>query len=798
MQTLKRSLQPVSVVIFYTAQKNMIRRATYRMLLVFLLLGLVLNFDIQPVNAAVELEITPLTWNTVGIGDPNPSLGPNVFPVGARVCNTGDAAATDLTVTFRWETTSENIDLAGPGSFTSPSLAANSCRDFYFYVRIVRSAGSAEAAREYVIEAESSQAGPVTTDSPREIYVERLSPSTNLTTLSIEGPTQVVVGQMVDYIVESTLAVDFYQVVHFLNFPPERFRLAAVQTNYGSHPNLDHDQLYANACGWQEDPIHSNYRTCKGPPTFPGGTVSGSVNTTYTVEVLSAGSAEITNILYGYHGQSYFYNEDIGQTSLTITAQNPIPTQTPTNTTEPTSGAYLPAILKGQTTPSPSPTITPTLTFTPTPTLTGTIRPAITAGKTPTGTNQLRVNNELTFTIRVINGGTAPAENVVLRDNLTAYTYLNITNLETTKGTRNIDGRVATVTIGTVMPNEIVTVTLTVRVATAPTTNQNPCNFAAISFGTTVTSTVNSNQSCFSVLGGAVLPGTGERVDFLEAGETSSFNWWTAALALLVAALILAGWNAARQRNRKAVYFISGVLLITAVIGLIFFNQNEGSRQPGPQISANIDLTSISTQAPSSTSTPNPFSVHPTYEFSELEIIETLPAFPIPSPTPAATTSPGEPEPDTSPVRRIRIPSLELDTVVAFVPFDGQTWLIKGLREEIAWMGDTSWPGLGGNTGLAGHVTVRGLGKGPFWKLDSLKYGDTITLHTEENTYTYFVRDQRIVEEWDLTVIEPTEDPQITLITCIEWSDAHQVYLKRLVVFANLVQVEPLRTSRGY
>jgi hypothetical protein len=156
---------------------------------------------------------------------------------------------------------------------------------------------------------------------------------------------------------------------------------------------------------------------------------------------------------------------------------------------------------------------------------------------------------------------------------------------------------------------------------------------------------------------------------------------------------------------------------------------------------------------------PNPFSVHPTYQFSELEIIETLPAYPIPSPTIAATPGPDEPELDTSPLQRIRIPSIELDTVVAFVPYDGQTWLIRGLREEIAWMGDTSWPGLGGNTGLAGHVTVRGMGQGPFWGLESLRVGDRVTLYTEKNAYIYSVREQRIVEEWDLSVIEPTLDP---------------------------------------
>jgi hypothetical protein len=54
--------------------------------------------------------------------------------------------------------------------------------------------------------------------------------------------------------------------------------------------------------------------------------------------------------------------------------------------------------------------------------------------------------------------------------------------------------------------------------------------------------------------------------------------------------------------------------------------------------------------------------------------------------------------PDTSPTTRIEIPTLDLDTIVKYVPFEGFAWLIKGLRSEVVWMGITFWSGLGGNT----------------------------------------------------------------------------------------------------
>ena len=65
-----------------------------------------------------------------------------------------------------------------------------------------------------------------------------------------------------------------------------------------------------------------------------------------------------------------------------------------------------------------------------------------------------------------------------------------------------------------------------------------------------------------------------------------------------------------------------------------------------------------------------------------------------------------------------------------------------------------------------------------------------MTIYTEENIYHYKMREQVIVEDTDLSVVEATEEPQITLITCTGWDEDLRVYLKRLVVFADLVEVK--------
>jgi LPXTG-site transpeptidase (sortase) family protein len=170
---------------------------------------------------------------------------------------------------------------------------------------------------------------------------------------------------------------------------------------------------------------------------------------------------------------------------------------------------------------------------------------------------------------------------------------------------------------------------------------------------------------------------------------------------------------------------------------------------------------------------------------------QVLPDFPIPEPTDVAPDENGN-APDTTPINRIVLPILGIDTEVKYVPYDGSTWLIAGLQQEVAWMGDTSWPGLGGNTALAGHVSLRNGRDGPFRHLDQLHPNDEVTLYTEKNVYRYVVREARVVSEADMTVIEPTENPQLTLVTCVNFDIATTRYLDRLIVFADLVDFKPL------
>jgi LPXTG-site transpeptidase (sortase) family protein len=810
--------------------KPVMRRSAEKLVPGFMTVLVVLSLMLQfalPARAQAALSITPVTWNVVGLDGSSLTQGPNTFLVGARVCSQ-NAPASNLIVRFIWDADDPSpISLASPVELTLPSLAANACQDFYFTITVAREAASINAARAYRITAQADGVSAVSTPTPREIYVENLAQRQELSTSQISGPTSVVVGQTFTYTVISSTGEDEYQqLVHSLLLPSNVLRLLSASAEYSNPSDFTNPGMYADACGWIADPSSPSYLTC-GPtanPSYPDGVVSGVITTTFQVQVIAAGSATITPLLYGYTGESYVYAGDFGQDTLSITAAEPTPTlspttpsagdptetPTPTDTNTPVY-AYLPGVGKVY---AANPTITGTPTNTPTPTATGTINPTIHTTKSVSST-QVNRGSTFTFTVRVLNTGTAPAAEIRVTDNINAYSsYLRITGVTTDKGTATFTNILATVDIPTLLPNESANITITVQVLNTMTGTAQPCNMANITFtGGVFTTPIarNSSQICFRVVGttGGVLPGTGE-ISIESAAAASAAR---TVLMVVSAGLGLAGlvalWFALKATGKEggkslalltaAVVLGSGSALVYLMASGSLSDLNVTDPEPKPVLVAEIELEPAGFQ-PSieASATRNPLAVAPPYIFSTPDPApyKTLPVFAIPSPTLAATPGPEEKVPDTSPIRWMSIPSLGMaNAKVAYVPFEGNTWLIEGLREEIAWMGDTSWPGLGGNTGLAAHVTVRGLGNGPFRYISDLVSGDAIVLYTEKNIYTYAVQDKKVVADTDLSVIEQEGDARVTLITCINWSEELHDYLDRLVVTANLVKVEPIGVS---
>lgn len=281
--------------------------------------------DINPSALAPTMTVTPLTWNVIGLDSNTPATGPNLFPVGARVCNTGTTAYGNVTAVIVWDSANPFIDLrAGSlNPITLGSIAAGACADAYFEVEVSKTAPAFDTTRRYHITATdlvSLETG--STPLGRELYVEHLisqnrngvdSIKLNGTAIPAGGAMTLVVGNT--YTIElaaHTATQGYNQLEGFINFPNTIFQTLAVHSTYtaDSSPYVTSpdDKLYANGCLWDDDPNSPNYRSCVGGDGKAGGTVI----TTYTVKIVSGSgtSQTLSSLLYDFSGSSFHYNAD--------------------------------------------------------------------------------------------------------------------------------------------------------------------------------------------------------------------------------------------------------------------------------------------------------------------------------------------------------------------------------------------------------------------------------------------------------------------------------------------------------
>lgn len=450
-----------------------------------------------------------------------------------------------------------------------------------------------------------------------------------------------------------------------------------------------------------------------------------------------------------------------------------------------------------------------------------------------------QVGEDFTFKIEVRNTGSASVSNVIINDYFPEA--LDLTGATTSRGAAqlNTTTREVEVRINPLNPDERATIVITARVNStvkAPHTYRNRA-YLDWDFHS---GEIESNGVPYRVYPSGTLPGTGG----LGIGQTprnSTGTFLAAAAALLLLAGLILLFSGLIRRIRHPLSGSGGLrlgmllLFGAALSGAVYLLQPRpapppelsllgGSKPPVASPLPVLPGSTVEPQASPSAAPPQPSiepeepseliplrptpeeppplppAATPTLTAGEIDLSHllptptplTLPDFPIPTPTGTGLVGPDGGEADTSAIVRISIPAMRLVTNVKYVPFGGSTWLISGLKQEVAWMGDTSWPGVGGNTGLAGHVDLVTGARGPFWNLKDLKAGDEVVLQTLKKVYTYRVSRQAVVDDHDLSVIQPTSKPQLTLITCTGWDTSLRVYLKRLVVFAELLSVQPI------
>ena len=108
-----------------------------------------------------------------------------------------------------------------------------------------------------------------------------------------------------------------------------------------------------------------------------------------------------------------------------------------------------------------------------------------------------------------------------------------------------------------------------------------------------------------------------------------------------------------------------------------------------------------------------------------------------------------------------------------------------GLSQGAWHVSETSSPDKGGNTVITGHrfkyLPPNNL---TFYLFHKLEIGDIVSIIWKEKDYFYRIKEIKIVPETELSILNPTNKPTLTMFTC------HPIYSteKRLVVVSELIE----------
>jgi sortase A len=135
-------------------------------------------------------------------------------------------------------------------------------------------------------------------------------------------------------------------------------------------------------------------------------------------------------------------------------------------------------------------------------------------------------------------------------------------------------------------------------------------------------------------------------------------------------------------------------------------------------------------------------------------------------------------------IARLRIPAIGVSEYVVEGTDTGS------LRKGPGHYPDTPLPGERGTSAIAGHRTTYGA---PFRDIDDVERGQRIVIDMPDGRFVYRVERTRIVDDQDLSVLEPAGYRRLLLSAC------HPLYsaAQRVIVFARQVRREGSRVRPG-
>ncbi len=137
------------------------------------------------------------------------------------------------------------------------------------------------------------------------------------------------------------------------------------------------------------------------------------------------------------------------------------------------------------------------------------------------------------------------------------------------------------------------------------------------------------------------------------------------------------------------------------------------------------------------------------------------------------------------------IPKIGVQAPIIFLDTTDEKVILEKLKEGVVHYKGTALPGEIGNVFITGHSSYYWWAKGKynhvFSLLDKLVIGDEIYINYNHIRYTYKVFEVKITHPKDLSIMEPTSEPILTLMTCTPLGTS----FKRLVVRAKQIDPPP-------
>lgn len=178
----------------------------------------------------------------------------------------------------------------------------------------------------------------------------------------------------------------------------------------------------------------------------------------------------------------------------------------------------------------------------------------------------------------------------------------------------------------------------------------------------------------------------------------------------------------------------------------------------------------------------------PRWQYAIFKPAGSATATPVPAPAANAAAAPV-----VSADPKIIIPKLQVTAPIVFEPSTNNDVILKALKNGVVHYAGTAVPGQIGNIAIFGHSSRDWWDRGDynyiFVLLDKLVAGDRIQVNYQTRQYTYEVTGSKVVQPTDFSVLNPTAEPTLTLITCTPAGTS----LRRLVVTAR--QIDPVPGS---